>query len=213
MRDEERRDIDLDVGKCKIPPFVGNYKLEVYIDWELKVEGVRLVNLEFGDYALIWWNSMSYDMRKGIIDPCEDWYDLKRMMRKRSMEEFHKEMEMIMVRAWIREKEEVTIAKFMHGLNIDIQDVVDLHNYGSLGELVHQVVKVEMQLKMRSASRRSTTSTNGWKGRDREKEKVRSDRSPKKGSEPFQGPKELFVTPFAPSTSKIKWFNCLGKDQ
>ncbi|RDX65182.1 hypothetical protein CR513_56186, partial [Mucuna pruriens] len=36
-RVDDRRD-ELDMGKCKIPPFVGNCKLEVYIDWELKVE-------------------------------------------------------------------------------------------------------------------------------------------------------------------------------
>ncbi|RDY06030.1 hypothetical protein CR513_10050, partial [Mucuna pruriens] len=36
-REEDRMD-ELDMGKCKIPPFGGNCKLEVYIDWELKVE-------------------------------------------------------------------------------------------------------------------------------------------------------------------------------
>ncbi|RDY01705.1 hypothetical protein CR513_14925, partial [Mucuna pruriens] len=94
----------------------------------------------------------------------------------------------------------------MHGLNRDMQDVVYPHDYGSLGELVQQVVK----LKRRSALRRSTASTSGWKGRDRE-EKVRSNRSPMKGSDPFQGPKELYVTPSAPRTSSIKCFKSLVK--
>ncbi|RDX92955.1 hypothetical protein CR513_24852, partial [Mucuna pruriens] len=38
---------------------------------------VRLVILVFGDYALIWWTSMSDDTRRGIIEPYENWYDLK----------------------------------------------------------------------------------------------------------------------------------------
>ncbi|RDY12873.1 hypothetical protein CR513_02304, partial [Mucuna pruriens] len=59
-----------------------------------------------------------------------------------------------------------------------------------------------MQLRRRSASRKSG-----------EKEKVRSDRSSKKGNEPFQGQKEIVVTPSpsAPKTSSIKCFKCLRK--
>ncbi|RDY04460.1 hypothetical protein CR513_11826, partial [Mucuna pruriens] len=55
-----------------------------------------------------------------------------------------------------------------------------------------------MQLKRRSASRRSTASSSSWRGRD--KEKVRSDRSLKKGSGPFQVHKEMTVT-LTPMTS------------
>ncbi|RDY02959.1 hypothetical protein CR513_13517, partial [Mucuna pruriens] len=56
-REEDRRD-ELDMSKCKKPPFLGNCKLKFYIDWELKVEqvitsfdiqgqkGVRLVVVE-----------------------------------------------------------------------------------------------------------------------------------------------------------------------
>ncbi|RDY09799.1 hypothetical protein CR513_05793, partial [Mucuna pruriens] len=73
----------------------------------------------------------------------------------KSVEEYHKEMEMDLLRAYFRESEEATMARFLHGLNRDIQDMC----YGTLGELVHQEVKVKMQLKRRSASRRSTTSS------------------------------------------------------
>ncbi|RDX78142.1 hypothetical protein CR513_41618, partial [Mucuna pruriens] len=91
----------------------------------------------------------------------QDERDSKGLSGFRSVEEFHKEMETTMLRAQTREREEVTIARFMHGLNRDIQDVVGLHDYGNLGELVHQDVKVEIQLKRRSASRRSIASTSG----------------------------------------------------
>ncbi|RDY13805.1 hypothetical protein CR513_01222, partial [Mucuna pruriens] len=63
-KDEPGRE-KLDLGKCKILPFLGNCKSEVYVDYELKVEQmlscfdmhgrmiVRLVTLNFGDYALV----------------------------------------------------------------------------------------------------------------------------------------------------------------
>ncbi|RDX99488.1 hypothetical protein CR513_17456, partial [Mucuna pruriens] len=55
-------------------------------------------------------------------------------------------------------------------------------SYDNLGELVHQAVK---------------------------KEKARSERSPKKGSEPFQGRKETVVTP-SPNAPKIRNIKCLS---
>ncbi|RDX97765.1 hypothetical protein CR513_19428, partial [Mucuna pruriens] len=48
-------------------------------------------------------------------------------------------------------------------------------------------------LRRRSAFRRSKASSSSWRGRDMEKEKVRSDRSPMKGSEPFPSRKEDFT--------------------
>ncbi|RDY06037.1 hypothetical protein CR513_10057, partial [Mucuna pruriens] len=83
---------------------------------------------------------MTDDIRRGIIEPCESWYDLKRLMRKRFMP--------------------------------------SLYSYSMFGVIGHQ-------LRKRSASRRSVASYTSWRGRDREKEKVRSDKSPKKGSKPF----------------------------
>ncbi|RDY14433.1 hypothetical protein CR513_00507, partial [Mucuna pruriens] len=43
----------------------------------------------------------------------------------------------------------------------------------TLGELVHQVIKVELQIRRRSSSRKTYSGTSGWKGKDREKEKAR----------------------------------------
>ncbi|RDY04700.1 hypothetical protein CR513_11570, partial [Mucuna pruriens] len=33
---------------------------------------VRFVTVEFGDYALVWWIKMLEDIRRGVMDPCED---------------------------------------------------------------------------------------------------------------------------------------------
>ena len=39
------------------------------------------------------------------------------------------------------------MARFLHGLNREIQDTVELHHYASLEDLIHQAIKVEQQLK------------------------------------------------------------------
>ncbi|RDX73947.1 hypothetical protein CR513_46359, partial [Mucuna pruriens] len=164
-RGKEPMEEELDMSKCKIPPFMV----------------VRLVTLEFGDYALVWWTQVLEDIRRGEKYPCEDWVALKKLIRNRfvppcytmdlhnklqrlyqgsrSVEEYHNEMEMDLMRAQIRESEETTLARFLHGLNREIQDVVELQHYRTLGELVHQAIKVEMQIRRKSASRKTYVGT------------------------------------------------------
>ncbi|RDY09302.1 hypothetical protein CR513_06328, partial [Mucuna pruriens] len=144
-RDEVRREVDLDVWKCKITLFVGNCKPEVYINSELKVEhmitnfgiqgqrGVRLVTIVFGDYALIWWTSMSDDIRRGIIEPCE------------------LTLEFVLGFYECRGVPQGDGDDYVESLDQRMKGVY-LHEYDSLGELLHQAVKVEMQLKRRNAS-------------------------------------------------------------
>lgn len=78
----------------------------------------------------------------------ETWVEMKRIMRKRyvptsytrdlkfklqklyqgskGIEEYYKEMEVLKIQAKIEEDEEVTMARFLNGLNSDICDVVKL---------------------------------------------------------------------------------------
>jgi hypothetical protein len=65
----------------------------------------------------------------------------------KSMEEYHKELEMTMIRANVNEEEEMTMSRFLNGLNIDIANVVELQSYVDLEELVHLAIRVEGQLK------------------------------------------------------------------
>ncbi|RDY14428.1 hypothetical protein CR513_00502, partial [Mucuna pruriens] len=93
---------------------------------------VRFITLEFGDYALVWWMQVLEDVRRGKTDSCEDWVALKHLIShrfvppsysrdlhkklqrlyqgSRSVEEYHKEMEMNLMRAQIIESEEATLA-------------------------------------------------------------------------------------------------------
>jgi len=56
-------------------------------------------------------------------------------------------MEMALVRANLHEDKDVLIVRFLNGLNSDIHDIVELHNYLDLQELVHQAIRVEQQIK------------------------------------------------------------------
>ena len=60
----------------------------------------------------------------------------------RSVEDYHKKMEIIMIRANVEEEREVTVAKCLHGLNQDIANVFDLQHYVELEDMVHMAMKV-----------------------------------------------------------------------
>ena len=59
-----------------------------------------------------------------------------------------------MIRSSLNEHREAIMARFLHGLYSDIRDVVELHNYKELEDLMHHVVKLEQQLKRKSVMRR-----------------------------------------------------------
>ncbi|RDX97730.1 hypothetical protein CR513_19483, partial [Mucuna pruriens] len=89
---ESMEDSSIEWGNLSLKSkFMMNYikKLGERLDKEHKVEQilgcfnlhgqmvVRLVTLEFGDYALVWWTQMEFR------DPYEGWVALKRLMRGR----------------------------------------------------------------------------------------------------------------------------------
>ncbi|RVW23986.1 hypothetical protein CK203_092061 [Vitis vinifera] len=65
----------------------------------------------------------------------------------RSVDDYHKEMEIAMIRANVEEDREATMARFLNGLNRDIANVVELQHYVELEDMVHMAIKVERQLK------------------------------------------------------------------
>jgi hypothetical protein len=69
------------------------------------------------------------------------------------------------IRANVNEDEEVTMTRFLNGLNIDIANVVELQSYVELEELVHLAIKVEGQLKIKGSTRFGAHSGffSGWK--------------------------------------------------
>ncbi|PKI34034.1 hypothetical protein CRG98_045575 [Punica granatum] len=65
-------------------------------------------------------------------------------------------MEIAMIRANVEEDQEATMARFISGFNREIANIMELHHYVELEELVHMAMKVERQLKKggRSSSRK-----------------------------------------------------------
>ncbi|KAH9704946.1 Endonuclease [Citrus sinensis] len=181
-RDDRRaRRIDHDLGsiKLKIPSFQGKNDPEVYLEWEKKVElvfdchnyfeekKVKLAAVEFTDYAIIW------ELHQRLQSLTQG---------SRSVEE----MEIIMIRANIEEEREATMARFLHGLNQDIANVVDLQHYVELEDMVHMAMKVEGQLKKKSSTRTNLGSSSSWKSKWSKDEKASS----KPKMEPFKNHKE-----------------------
>ncbi|XP_073054076.1 uncharacterized protein [Primulina eburnea] len=148
---------------------------------------VRLAVVEFLDYALIWWDQLVTTKRRCNERPIESWDEMKRVMRKRfvpnhyyremfkrlqtlrqglkSVEDYYKEMEVVMIRANIEEDNEATMARFLCGLNREIQDQVELRHYLDLDEMVQMAMKVEQQLKRRGVGRTNQTggSSSSWR--------------------------------------------------
>ena len=150
---------------------------------------VKLAVTQFSDYAIAWWDHLVISRRRNLEYPIDNWPELKVVMRKRfvpkhyhrelvqklqvlkqggkSVDDYYKEMEMLMTRADIDEDVEITMARFLAGLNKDIQDQVDLHKYEDLEEMVHMAIKIEKQLQGRGATRYNSkpysTSNSNWK--------------------------------------------------
>jgi hypothetical protein len=64
-----------------------------------------------------------------------------------SVDDYFKEMKLVVIRANIEEDMEATMARFMNCLDHDIAHIVELHHYMELKEIMHMAVKVEKQLK------------------------------------------------------------------
>ena len=149
--DRNREDNNLGNIKMKIPSFQGKNDPEAYLEWVRKVElvfyshnysenkKVKLVVIEFSDYAIVWWDQLVLNNRQNREPSVETWEEMKRVMLKRfvltyyyrelynklqnlrqgnrSVEEYYKEMEVAMAGANIEEDREATMARFLAGLN------------------------------------------------------------------------------------------------
>ena len=195
---------------------------------------VKLTAIEFTDYVIIWWDQLVLSRRRNRERPINTWEEMKAIMRRRfvpshyyrelhqrlqsltqgsrSVEDYHKKMEIIMIRANFEEEREATMARFLHGLNQDIANVVDLQHYVELEDMVHMAMKVERQFKKKGSTRTNLGSSSSWKSKWSKDEKVIS----KPKIEPFKDHKEGGNQSKGKSDSQhsrnrdIKCFKCLG---
>nr|KYP34151.1 hypothetical protein KK1_044926 [Cajanus cajan] len=113
-------------------------------------------------------------------------------------------MELLMLRAGIREEERTTIARFQSGLNLEIRDKVELLPYRDLNELVQLCVRVEQQFRRKPSFRKETTP---YPKKDSKKE----GHSSYSKDRPLEKEKSKKKPSDEPITSSIKCFKCLGK--
>ncbi|GKV13414.1 hypothetical protein SLEP1_g24421 [Rubroshorea leprosula] len=167
--------------KMKIPLFQGKNDPNVYLEWEKKVElvfdchkyseekKVKLAAVEFTNYIVVWWDRLVLSRRRNRERLVDTWEEMKAVgltQGSKSIEDYHKEMEIAMVRANVEEDREATMAQFLHGLNHDIANVVELQHYVELEYMVHMAMKVEQQLKRKGATTRTgqnSGSSSSWK--------------------------------------------------
>ena len=82
----------------------------------------------------------------------------------RSVDDYHKEMEIVMIRANVEEDRETTMARFLNGLNQDIANVIKLQHYVELEDMVHVAIKVERQFKRKGTrSFQNPGSSTSWR--------------------------------------------------
>ncbi|CAJ2633435.1 unnamed protein product [Trifolium pratense] len=193
------------------------------------VEKVQVASIEFKEYALVWWDQLIKERRRYGEQPIGSWEEIKRIMRRRfvpsyyhrdlqnilqrltqgskSVEEYFKEMEVLKIRANVEEDDEATMARFLHGLNRDISDIVELHHYVEMDELVHQAIKVEQQLKRKSQARRSSTTFNSQNWKDKLKKEGASSSSTKEPMVENKG-KAIIPSQSVSTNKKLTCFKC-----
>jgi len=64
-----------------------------------------------------------------------------------SVEEYRQQMEVLLLRARLREEERKSIARFLSGLNMEVREKVELLPYSDVDDLVQLCIRVEQQLK------------------------------------------------------------------
>ncbi|KAF8112081.1 hypothetical protein N665_0067s0002 [Sinapis alba] len=190
--------------KLRIPCFSGTNDLDAFLEWEKKIElvfdcqnyleskKVRLAAIGFNGRFVLGHYSREVHQK------------LRRLTQgSKSVEDYYQEMEILMLKATIVEDSEATMARFLAGLNRDVQDRLELQEYVDIYELLHKAILIEQQMKRKPNSRASYGNTRSAYGKE---EKV------------FVKPKEEAKVPGrndqgkAPTTRTrdVKCFKCHG---
>ncbi|PKI67152.1 hypothetical protein CRG98_012480, partial [Punica granatum] len=197
---------------------------------------VKLAAIEFSDFAIVWWDQLVINRRRNREPSIDTWEEMKRVMRKRfvpsyyyrelynklqslrqdnrSVEEYSKEMEVALIRANVEENREATMARFLAGLNREIQNAVELQHYVELEDMVHMAIKIENQFKRRDNTRAShSPSTSTWKPNQWKKDEKQSTsklKTEQKQEATSHVPQGLSMLKH-PRLYKLQWLNDSGE--
>lgn len=171
-------------------------KIEMVFDCHSYTEEqkVKLATVEFTDYALVWWDQRRTSRRRNGERAISSWAELKGIMRRRfipsyyhrelhhrlqtltqgskSVEDFYKELEILLMRLDLQEDHEATMARFLNGLKPEIAKVVELQHYLDIHDMLDKAIKVERRLKWRGTTRPSSSAT--WRSNPLPKEEDKS---------------------------------------
>ena len=97
---------------------------------------------------------MKHVMRKRFV-PSSCQHDLRNRLQllkqgKKSVDEYDKEMELLLVRTGIKEDHESTMARFLGGLNEEISGFVEMFPYCTLQDLVDQAMRTKRKIQQES---------------------------------------------------------------
>ncbi|RDY10826.1 hypothetical protein CR513_04601, partial [Mucuna pruriens] len=119
-------------------------------------------------------------------------------------------MKISMTRANVKEDREVTMARFIGGLEKEIANVVKLQHYMEIEDLLHKAIQVERQLKSKSSSKFVSSSTSSWRSNWKNSTTVtnpKEDVVVKYSNAPFKGKSD---TNTSYRSHNIKCFRCQG---
>ncbi|XP_071928112.1 uncharacterized protein [Coffea arabica] len=158
-------------------------------------------------------------------DPFEGRYQADQRFRRlqaltqgsMSVEDYHKEMEMTILKTDLREDVEATMTRFLHGLRPEIAEVVELQHYLDMNEMLEKAITIERRLKRRGSARQGTTYQAGnWRNSQpkREEKATASSNPPRPNA--FSPKSKAKVQPKAnvevskPRSQDSKCFKCQG---
>ena len=159
------------------------------------------------------WNSLKDHMRARFVPPHFRKDLMLRLQRFQqgtlNVDEYYKELETLVLKIELEESEEAMIARFVSGLRKDIQDIVELQEYSSLGSLVHLAMKVEAQLAKKNSFKNAPND--GYYNNSRKNKKSFSTIPSKDSSFKPRDSKPSTSRPNSPTkTSNTKCFKCMG---
>ena len=126
-----------------------------------------------------------------------------------SVEEYRQQMELLFLRAGLREEERTSIARFLSGLNMEVRDKVEILPYRDLDELVQLCIRVEQQLKRKPTSK--SYSSHSYTKKDQGQGILGATPSKPKDDKGNTIEKQPPKASMQEKTSSIKFFNCLGR--
>src|SRR3954462_1869134 len=173
--------------KLNIPPFEGRYVPDIYLTWDLETEQrftclqypeerrVPAVVCAFTSFACVWWSehcrlyhvlatwaALKSAMRTRWVPPYYQRELLQKLQclrqGKNSVEEYYQELQTGLIRCGIVEENEAMLARFLGGLNREIQTILDYKDYNNITRLFHLACKAEREVQDRQALARTNFS-------------------------------------------------------